>query len=149
MEQGPLGAVRGDHQRSLVLDSFLTAREPASSGSLGNLAGGLVAHLRPYWLHLYLLVYTPLVLFADSRVAAGWQQAGLGLLTLLLLFLCTRRIAPAARRQVWLCVLVATGFEVLGSLVWGVYLDSSHDLVLASDMGSGLWIVRPKGLNHF
>ncbi|TML16026.1 MAG: hypothetical protein E6G31_02890 [Actinobacteria bacterium] len=34
-------------------------------------------------------------------------------------------------------------------LVWGVYLDSSHDLVLASDMGSGLWIVRPKGLNHF
>ena len=34
-------------------------------------------------------------------------------------------------------------------LVWGVYLDSAHDLVLASDMGSGLWIVRPKGLNHF
>jgi hypothetical protein len=34
-------------------------------------------------------------------------------------------------------------------LVWGVYLDSGHDLVLASDMGSGLWIVRPKGLNHF
>jgi len=34
-------------------------------------------------------------------------------------------------------------------LVWGVYLDSSHDLILASDMGSGLWIVRPKGLNHF
>ena len=34
-------------------------------------------------------------------------------------------------------------------LVWGVYLDSSHDLILVSDMGSGLWIVRPKGLNHF
>jgi hypothetical protein len=34
-------------------------------------------------------------------------------------------------------------------LVWGVYLDSGHDLILASDMGSGLWIVRPKGLNHF
>jgi hypothetical protein len=34
-------------------------------------------------------------------------------------------------------------------LVWGVYLDSGHDLILASDMGSGLWIVRPKGLNDF
>ena len=34
-------------------------------------------------------------------------------------------------------------------LLWGVYLDSGHNLVLASDMGSGLWIVRPKGLNHF
>jgi hypothetical protein len=34
-------------------------------------------------------------------------------------------------------------------LVWGVYLDSGHELILASDMGSGLWIVRPKGLNHF
>ena len=34
-------------------------------------------------------------------------------------------------------------------LVWGVYVDSDHDLILASDFGSGLWIVRPKGLNHF
>jgi hypothetical protein len=34
-------------------------------------------------------------------------------------------------------------------LVWGVYVDSAHDLILASDFGSGLWIVRPKGLRHF
>jgi hypothetical protein len=34
-------------------------------------------------------------------------------------------------------------------MVWGVYLDSAHDLVLASDMGNGLWIVRPKGLKNF
>jgi hypothetical protein len=34
-------------------------------------------------------------------------------------------------------------------MVWGVYLDSGQDLILASDMGGGLWIVRPKGLNHF
>lgn len=34
-------------------------------------------------------------------------------------------------------------------LVWGVYVDSVHDVILASDFGSGLWIVRPKGLNHF
>ena len=33
-------------------------------------------------------------------------------------------------------------------LVWGVYVDSQQDLILASDFGSGLWIVRPKGLKH-
>jgi hypothetical protein len=31
-------------------------------------------------------------------------------------------------------------------LVWGVYIDSAHDLILASDITSGLWIVKPKGL---
>jgi LVIVD repeat-containing protein len=34
-------------------------------------------------------------------------------------------------------------------LVWGVYVDHAHNLVLASDFGSGLWIVRPKGLKDF
>jgi hypothetical protein len=34
-------------------------------------------------------------------------------------------------------------------LVWGVYVDSAHDLILASDFGSGLWLVRPKGLKNF
>jgi hypothetical protein len=102
------------------------------------LRAALLAQLRPYWLHLYLLVYTPLVLFADSRVTAGWQQAGLGLLTLLLLFLCTRRVGPEARRQVWLCVLVATVFEVFGSLVWGVYRYRWHNLPLYVPPGHGL-----------
>jgi len=34
-------------------------------------------------------------------------------------------------------------------LVWGVFIDSAHDLILASDITSGLWIVRPKGLANF
>jgi hypothetical protein len=34
-------------------------------------------------------------------------------------------------------------------LVWGVYVDSVHDLILASDFGSGLWLIRPKGLKSF
>jgi hypothetical protein len=33
-------------------------------------------------------------------------------------------------------------------LVWGVYVDRARDLVLASDFGSGLWVVRPKGLKN-
>ena len=34
-------------------------------------------------------------------------------------------------------------------LVWGVYVDHVHNLILASDFGSGLWLVRPKGLKKF
>jgi hypothetical protein len=37
-------------------------------------------------------------------------------------------------------------FQPPGSDVWGVYPDPSRDLVFASDLGSGLWIIRPKGL---
>ena len=33
-------------------------------------------------------------------------------------------------------------------LVWGVYVDRAHDVILASDFGSGLWLVRPTGLKH-
>ena len=98
----------------------------------------VLAALKPYWMHLYLLLYTPLVLFADSRVANAWQQASLGLLTFCLLFLCTRRVGPEARRQVWVCVVVATGFEVLGSLVWGVYRYRWHNLPLYVPPGHGL-----------
>ena len=32
-------------------------------------------------------------------------------------------------------------------LVWGVYVQHSRDLVLASDLGSGLWILRPTGVH--
>jgi hypothetical protein len=34
-------------------------------------------------------------------------------------------------------------------LVWGVYVDHVHDLILASDFGSGLWLIRPTGLKNF
>jgi hypothetical protein len=40
--------------------------------------------------------------------------------------------------------------EAFGApFVWGVYVDSEHDLILASDFGSGLWLIRPKGLKDF
>jgi hypothetical protein len=34
-------------------------------------------------------------------------------------------------------------------LMWGVFIDSAHDLILGSDIISGLWIVRPVGLGDF
>jgi hypothetical protein len=38
-----------------------------------------------------------------------------------------------------------------GSLasVWGVFIDTTHNVILASDIRTGLWIAKPKGLNHF
>lgn len=98
----------------------------------------LVFFLQPYWLHLYLLVYTPLVLYLDSRVTNFWQQLSLGLVTLAVLWLCSRSIDPSRRLQVWACVMVATGFEVLGSQVWGVYRYRWHDIPLYVPPGHGL-----------
>ncbi len=34
-------------------------------------------------------------------------------------------------------------------IVWGVFLDHQRNLVLASDMNSGLWILRPRALGNF
>jgi hypothetical protein len=34
-------------------------------------------------------------------------------------------------------------------LVWGVFVDSKHDVILASAMNSGLRIAKPKGLGSF
>ncbi|HEU5161186.1 MAG TPA: hypothetical protein VFU43_29595 [Streptosporangiaceae bacterium] len=34
-------------------------------------------------------------------------------------------------------------------LVWGVFIDRVHKVILASDINSGLWIVKPKGLAGF
>ncbi|HVB76889.1 MAG TPA: hypothetical protein VNI34_03665 [Candidatus Nitrosotalea sp.] len=100
--------------------------------------GQLRRLLAPYWLHLYLLTYTPLLLIADGRLPYLWPQYGLGLLTLLVLVLCTSYLEPSQRRQVWLCVIVATGFEVFGSLIWGVYRYRFHNLPLYVPFGHGL-----------
>src|SRR6266567_2308918 len=98
----------------------------------------MIGRIRPYWLHLALLTYTPVVLFADSRATSVWQQAGLGLVTGVVLWFCTRSLQPHERWQVWTCVLVATGFEVFGSLIWGVYRYRLHNLPLFVPPGHGI-----------
>lgn len=94
--------------------------------------------LRPYWLQAYFLLYTPLGLFADSKVTAAWQQYLLGALTFLALFLASQRLPRHQRAQVWTCVVVATGFEIVGSLVWGVYRYRMHNLPLFVPPGHGI-----------
>jgi hypothetical protein len=98
----------------------------------------VIGRLRPYWLHAYLLTYTPLLLVADSRITSIWQQYGLGALTFAVLWLCTQRLPRSQRTQVWVCVLVATGFEIFGSLIWGVYRYRWHNVPLYVPPGHGL-----------
>jgi hypothetical protein len=94
--------------------------------------------VQPYWLHAYLLLYTPLGLFADSKVTAFWQQDVLGGLTFTVLFLAALKAPREQRVQVWTCVAVATCFEVFGSLIWGVYRYRLHNLPLFVPPGHGI-----------
>jgi len=98
----------------------------------------VTSRLRPYWLHLYLLAYAPAVLVADGVFRRLEAQLLLGATTVAVLWLCTRHLRPRERLQVWLCVLVATGFEVLGSLVWGVYRYRLGNVPLYVPFGHGL-----------
>ncbi len=98
----------------------------------------MLHRLRPYWLQIYFLIYTPVGLFADSRITAVWQQYVLGALTFLALYLASLKVPAHLRAQVWTCVLVATGFEVVGSLVWGVYRYRLHNLPLFVPPGHGI-----------
>ena len=94
--------------------------------------------MQPYWLHAYLLIYIPLGLFADSRTTALWQQQLLGVLTFTVLYLAALKAPKEQRVQVWVCVAVATGFEIFGSLVWGVYQYRLHNLPLFVPPGHGI-----------
>lgn len=98
----------------------------------------MFARLRPYWLHVYLLGYTPILLYLDGHFRSFWPQCGLGVLTFVVLWCCTRYLAPDQRRQVWACVVVATGFEVFGSLIWGVYRYRLGNIPLYVPPGHGL-----------
>lgn len=98
----------------------------------------MLVRLRPYWLHVYLLVYTPILLYLDGHFRSFWPQCGLGALTFVVLWCCTRYLARDQRRQVWVCVVVATGFEVFGSLIWGVYRYRLGNIPLYVPPGHGL-----------
>ena len=94
--------------------------------------------LRPYALQIGFALYIPFILFVDSRLTSVYPQYLLGLLTFAVLYLSTRFSAPSERRQVWLCVVVATGFEIFGSLIWGLYRYQFHNLPLYVPPGHGM-----------
>ena len=98
----------------------------------------VLQRVRPYGLQIFLLTYTPVLLWADAHFARLEVQEGLGVLTFGVLAVATRWALPAERRQVWLCVGVATCFEALGSIVWGVYRYRLGNLPLFVPPGHGL-----------
>jgi hypothetical protein len=97
----------------------------------------VVTRLKPYWLHVYLLTYTPVLLLADSQTTALWQQWLLGLFTFAALYLAALRAPKEQRLQIWICVIVATGFEIFGSLIWGLYVYRLHNVPLFVPPGHG------------
>jgi hypothetical protein len=112
--------------------------------------------LRPYALHLSLLAYTPALLFADGLTAGVEPQLAVGLLTFAVLWAAARRVAPERRWEVWLCVPIATLFEVFGSLIWRgytyelenipLYVPPGHALVYVFGItAAGLPLVRSHG----
>jgi len=98
----------------------------------------VIARLRPYGLHLYLLAYAPAMLAADGVLRGLGPQLALGVVTFGVLWLCTRYVEPGERLQVWVCVVVATGFEVFGSLIWGVYRYRLGNVPLYVPPGHGM-----------
>jgi hypothetical protein len=91
-----------------------------------------------YWLQAYLLIYIPVGLLADSRITSLWQQYLLGGLTFLVLYLAALKAPEGQRMQVWVCVAVATGFEIFSSLIWGIYVYRMHNVPLFVPPGHGL-----------
>jgi hypothetical protein len=59
-------------------------------------------------------------------------------LTFTVLFLAALKAPKEQRVQIWVCVAVATCFEVFGSLVWGVYQYRLHNLPLFVPPGHGI-----------
>ena len=92
-------------------------------------------------MHVLLLVYTPILLFVDGRTASRGSQLALGALTFIVLAWCVRRLGRTERWQVWICVPVATLFEVFGSLIWGGYHYQLSNIPLYVPPGHALVFV--------
>jgi hypothetical protein len=93
------------------------------------------------------LAFGPALLFLDGQTRTAWpDQYVLGLITFAMLWLCARSLAPRDRTIVWLCVGVATVFEMLGSLVWGAYHYRFGGIPLFVPFGHGLIYVFGIGL---
>ncbi len=97
-----------------------------------------LSRLKPYTFHIALVIYWPVLLYADARIQTLTQQHALGALTFAFLFLATRFSPPSERRQVWLMVGIATCVELFCSVVWGLYRYRWGNVPLFVPPGHGL-----------
>jgi hypothetical protein len=100
-----------------------------------------------WWLLAAVLVYGPLALFLDSHSRAPWpDQYAIGFVTFAVLWLASRSLSANDRSTIWICVVVATGFEALGSQVWGGYHYRFGGIPFFVPFGHGLIYVFGIGL---
>jgi hypothetical protein len=97
-----------------------------------------LGRLRPYTFHIALVLYWPILLYADSQAQTLVQQHALGVFTFALLFLATRFSPQSERRQVWVMMGIATCVELFCSVVWGLYRYRWGNVPLFVPPGHGL-----------
>lgn len=89
-------------------------------------------------MHAFLLAYTPVLLFVDGELGGLGPQLALGVLTFAVLWACLRGRPAVDRWQTWICIPVATLFEIFGSLIWGGYHYRLHNIPLYVPPGHAL-----------
>ena len=92
---------------------------------------------KPGAIVLLILSFIAAVLGADQFATVA-QQRLLGVATALLLLTLTLKVNPQLRAQVAVVVATATVFEVIGSIIWGVYRYRLGNLPLFVPPGHGL-----------
>lgn len=93
---------------------------------------------RPYLMHAFLLAFTVVMLVADGAFGGLGPQLALGVVAFAVLWAFSHRVDGMQRLQLWLCVPLATGFEAIGSLVWGGYRYRLHNIPLYVPPGHAL-----------
>ncbi len=124
--------------RTYTLTPRLGLRDARSRWSSSRRAPAALSRLRPYTFHIALVLYWPILLYADSQVQTLTQQHALGVLTFALLFVATRFSPPSERRRVWLMMGIATCVELFCSVVWGLYRYRWGNVPLFVPPGHGL-----------
>lgn len=94
--------------------------------------------IRPYAMHAFLLAFTVAMLVSDGILGGLGPQLALGVVAFGVLWAFSHRVEGLQRVQLWLCVPISTGFEALGSLVWGGYRYRLHNIPLYVPPGHAL-----------
>jgi hypothetical protein len=102
---------------------------------------------RAYGLLVFMLLYTPFLLWADARWSDSvFWQLPLGALTFIVLGIATVGLPATQRRQVWLLVAMATVLEVTASPILGLYRYRFGNVPLYVPPGHGLVYLCAIGL---
>jgi hypothetical protein len=94
--------------------------------------------IQPYAMHAFLLAFTVVMLVSDGIFGGLGPQLALGVVAFGVLWAFSYRVEGLQRVQLWLCVPISTGFEALGSLVWGGYRYRLHNIPLYVPPGHAL-----------